>query len=777
MKYLPHIAATLVAVAAVLAATPAFADFDVPASAYGAGAIHDGDASVESRLIVDATQVAPGDTITVGVAFTLDHDWHIYWQNPGDAGVPTNIDWRGEALEFGPLQWASPKLFSEADGEMVVYGYDDEVILFSKATVADDASGAVELGAKVDYLACSNLCMPGHSMLSRSIPVGDKTVRADSKLLDAFAAYGARVPRKAKDLGLEAHFHYSQKPIRPNDEFRAVIELVACRDDSADCPQLTPAYDQLAHAIIPDRFSVPQIEVTSIRDDPTVAEGWLIGLRGKLPARLNTNQLNHKRALLSGVLELEKPDGTLEPVYVRDTFARGEPAAAVDKLDLSRWSGAAPSKATAKAGAALATAATSDASEKSQHASLAWILLMAFVGGMVLNLMPCVFPVLALKISSFTRLVHESKRSVIAHGMAYTGGIVASLLVLAGVVIGLRSAGTQVGWGFQFQQPHFLALLVAILVLFALNLFGVFEVAVGSQTLHDKAQDASGVRRSIWEGVLAVVLATPCSAPFLGTAVGFALASGPLTILAVFAAMGLGLAGPMVVLTLVPGWARLLPKPGMWMEHLKKLLGFALLGSATWILWLLGRQAGVDAMASVLGFAGVLGVAAWLYGLVQFRQWSLKKGATLVAALAALGAAGAYVFPLHAQAHASGQVAAADGLGVKPWSEAAVAAELNKGRPVFVDFGADWCLTCQVNEKNVIDSDTVRQAANNYNVAIFKADWTNPDERIRKKLAEYGKAGVPFYLMYSPKHPDEATPLPEVITSQMIVDTFAKAAK
>ncbi len=770
MKALSSIAAALVAVATVLAATPAFATFDVPESAYGAGAIHDGDASVESRLIVDATQVAPGDTITVGVAFTLDHDWHIYWQNPGDSGAPTNIDWQSDALDFGPLQWASPKLFSEA-GDMTVYGYDDEVILFSKATVADDAEGSVDIGAKVDYLACSYLCMPGHSMLTRSIPVGHKTVRAGSKLLDAFAAYGARVPRKAKDLGLQTQFHYSQTPIRPNDEFRAVIELVACHDASADCEQLTPTYDELAHAIIPDRFSVPDIEVTSIRDDPDVAQGWLIGVRGKLPAQLNTS-----RALLSGVFELQKADGTLEPVYLRDSFPRGEPGAAVEKLDLSRWSGARPAHADAHSGAAAATAAKADAPNDSQRASLAWVLLMAFLGGMILNLMPCVFPVLALKISSFTRLVHESKRGVIAHGMAYTGGIVGSLLVLAGVVIGLRSAGTQVGWGFQFQQPEFLALLVAILVLFALNLFGVFEVSVGSQKLHDKAQDASGVRRSIWEGVLAVVLATPCSAPFLGTAVGFALASGPATILAVFTALGLGLAAPLVMLTLVPGWARLLPKPGMWMEHLKKFLGFALLGSATWILWLLGRQAGVDAMASMLAFAGVLGVAAWLYGLVQFRQWSLKKGAAITAALAALGVAGMYVFPLRAQAHAPQRAEASDGQYFKPWSEAAVAAALKKGRPVFVDFGADWCLTCKVNEKNVIDSKKVRQAAKKYDVAMFKADWTNPDERIRKKLAEYGKAGVPFYLMYSPAHPDEPTPLPEVITSQMVVDTFAKAA-
>jgi thiol:disulfide interchange protein DsbD len=410
------------------------------------------------------------------------------------------------------------------------------------------------------------------------------------------------------------------------------------------------------------------------------------------------------------------------------------------------------------------------------------VLLLAFLGGMILNLMPCVFPVLALKVSSFTNIVHESKRGIVAHGMAYTAGIVGSMLLLAGVVIGLRVGGTQVGWGFQFQQPHFLAALIVILVLFALNLFGVFEVAVRAQNLHDKAQETSGVRRSVWEGVLAVVLATPCSAPFLGTAVGFALASGPLTIIAVFAALGLGLAAPMVVLTLVPGWAKLLPKPGMWMSHLKTFLGFALIGSAIWIFWLLGRQTGVDAMAAMLRFTAVLGLAAWIVGLVQFQQFSARKIAALAVAVAALATAGYLAFPLKiappdsASGGESG-VEKSGGIVWRDWSEEAVAAALKAGRPVFVDFGADWCLTCKVNEKNAIETDPVREAIAEYDVATFYADWTNPDERIRKKLAEYGKAGVPFYLVYSPDNPAEGVPLPEVLTSEMLVEAFAEAAQ
>ena len=785
---------TCLVLGALTFAMPASADaYNVPDTAYGEGPIHDGDVSVESRLIVDATQVAPGDTIRVGVAFKLATSWHIYWKYPGDAGVPTNIDWQANQMTFGPLQWAAPQVFAENNGQDIVYGYDNEVILFSDATVAEDATGTITLHANVDYLACSNLCMPGKSDLNRTIPVGETTLLADSNLLQDFAHSGQRVPRKADDLGMETNFHYSQSPLRPNDEFDVLVEIIECREDSRDCLNLKFAYEKLEYAFVPDTFSVPHLSITALEKHPDVHNGWLLNIHGKLPADAKASH-----DLLAGVLEFEATDGTIVPVYIRDKFKPGAPGAAVTELADPTWTNARIPGVTApprlgkqvKADAVLSarsaptTGASPDVPE--EPLNLAWVLVLAFIGGIILNLMPCVFPVLALKVSSFATIVHESKRGIVTHGMAYTGGIIGSMMVLAGVVIGLRVAGTQVGWGFQFQQPHFLATLVVILVLFALNLFGVFEVGVRAQTLHDKAQETSGVKRSIWEGVLAVILATPCSAPFLGTAVGFALASGPLTIIAVFAALGLGLASPMVALTLMPGWAKVLPKPGMWMAHLKTFLGFALLGSAIWIVWLLGRQAGVDVMASVLMFAGTLSIAAWVFGLVQFSMWSKRKAMAYAFAIFILGLAGSTVFPLHVErapsrlgesSQSSAPIAADGSIAWQPWSDEAVAAAVQSGRPVFVDFGADWCLTCQVNQKNAIETDAVRAAIQKYNVVPFYADWTHPDEKIRLKLAEYGKAGIPFYLVYSPSGPKKGTPLPEVLTPNMLVDAFAKAAK
>ncbi|MFW6058183.1 MAG: protein-disulfide reductase DsbD family protein, partial [Persicimonas sp.] len=653
-------------VSVVLVAAPAAAYFDVPESAVGEGVVHEGDARVESRLVVDAEQVTPGETITVGVHFQLDDEWHIYWQNPGQSGAPTDIEWQSDDLEFGPLQWSVPRPFQESNGSLTVYGYGDEVLLFSEATVAEDASGEVEIEAGVDYLACQDACLPGQSHLRRTIPVANQTTLADMTVLDAFQEYGARVPRRADEVGVEVDVHYSQEALRPGDDFAALVEIVDCEESGGECDGLDLDYDDLAHALMPDRHSVAEYRVEALEEHPDAHSGWVLALSGAIPDGAEV-----ERSVLSGVMNLVDADGQPRPLYVRDEFDTASAGDEVAEADLPDLGIDTDAIASADEGAGQRQGAESGDEKPQDEPSTAWILLMAFAGGMILNLMPCVFPVLALKVSSFTRLVHESKQSVLAHGAAYTGGIVGSMLVLAGVVVGLRAAGTEVGWGFQFQEPHFLAALFAVLVLFSLNLFGVFEIGLEASSLQERADEAHGVRRSAWEGVLAVVLATPCSAPLLGTAVGFALASGTAMTVSVFAALGLGLASPMVVLTLMPGWAKLLPRPGDWMVHLKKFLGFALIGSAVWIVWLVGRQTGVDAMAQLLGFGGILAVAAWLYGLVQFRSWSTVKAGALGLGLVAVLSAAAFIFPLEVSSDQgrAESTSSADAIDWEPWSQ------------------------------------------------------------------------------------------------------------
>ena len=759
---------SLVALAVLLVASPAFGWFEVPESAREEGAVHEGKPRVDARLITDVDQVAPGETFRVGVAFSMDAHWHIYWRNPGEAGVPTDVGWSGEDVEFGPLEWSAPERFAEAGGDITVFGYEDRVILYSEATVDEAASGEIEIAAKADYLACENACMPGAARLHRTIPVGDETVRAETEVMSALDEFSARVPRSASEYGLEVDVAYARTPLRPGEEFEAALSVVPCEEAEDQCADWTPVWESRPHAFVPDDVSRAEIEVEHVREHPTAEAGWVYELAGTV--RESGPRI---RELLSGVLRFQNGAGTTIPVHVQQDLPVGGSNAEVETHDSELLNLATATVSPADAGGG------GPGTPSRGGPSLLWVLLMAFVGGMILNLMPCVFPVLALKVTSFNRVVRESRGGILAHGAAYTAGIVGSLLALGLVVVGLRMAGHQVGWGFQFQHPIFPAALAGVVVLFALNLFGVFDVGVQPGELADSARAASGVKRSLGEGVLAVVLATPCSAPFLGTAVGFAFASSAPTILAVFATLGLGLAAPFVVLTLVPGWADLLPTPGGWMSRLKQFLGFALLGTAVWLLWIVGRQTGVDAMVRVLGFLVVVGLGAWVYGAVQYAESGVRKwGAIAVAAVTLVGA-GTYVFPLEGRAAEREQTAGADSTGLidwEPWSSEAVERHLGEGRPVFVDFTADWCLTCKVNEQNAIATDAVAEAADTHGVAMVKADWTDGSDRIREALQRHGKAGVPMYLVYTPGEPDSPQVLPEVLSVDTLTDAFAEAA-
>jgi thiol:disulfide interchange protein/DsbC/DsbD-like thiol-disulfide interchange protein len=716
----------------------AWADIDVPPSAYDTG-IHDhGHAQTEVRLLTEYEQVRPGDEFHVGVLFRLEPDWHIYWENPGDAGLPTQISWEAEGLDIKDLQWSAPGVYPEAGGELTTFGYDGEVLLFSRAVVSDDVSGPIELNAKVEYLACRDSCLQDEHQLSRTITVGDDAIGADKEIRRLFDDYAMQIPQRADAVGIDVQ-------AEKTGEQKARLDLVLCEDDSMNCPPMELVFEDLKYAFVTTADSEVIVDVEAVNDHPTAHLGWSLELNLRKQHPIEPPEL-------SGVLRLDDGYGSVLPIHVTTDLLD----APYGSMDLDEQS--APSRSDEGA------------------PSLIYILLFAFLGGLILNLMPCVFPVLAIKVASFTELVQKDRQSIFANAAAYTGGITASMLVLGLAVVGLQLGGTQVGWGFQFQQPLFLVALAIIIVLFALNTFDVFQVSVGAGSLAEKADSTTGTRRSFAEGILAVVLATPCSAPFLGTAVGFALTANAATILLVFVVLGLGLASPFVVLTMIPGAAKVLPKPGPWMGHLKKFLGFALLAAAIWLVWLVGRLAGVDAMGRVLGFLGALSMATWLFGVVQYRVWDKVKSFTVALAITIVSLGAVLTFPVDAAPPSAvgqgGEVAEGE-IDWLHWSPEAVEAQLEAGRPVFVDFTADWCLTCQANLRNAIDTESVREAMAENDVAMFKADWTHPDETIRAEIESYGKAGVPMYLFYGP---GESTPelLPEVLTQRMLIDRFSR---
>jgi thiol:disulfide interchange protein DsbD len=708
---------------------------DLPSTAVARGAPDEGDERVEAALVTDVTQVKPGDTFRVGVRFRMDPHWHIYWKNPGESGLASEVTWDTPGTTVGELQWPAPSTFRTPDGYITTYGYAEEVLLFAEARVSEKVTGSLQLSAAADVLVCEVQCLPAQLMLTRNLPLGSETLR-DAEHAPTFDAARARIPVTPESAGQVVTLALDKKPLTAGQPFTGTLTVTG----------------QGTHEVEKDFFVPERVRgLGKLALSPVAGKPGTFKLEGEVAPTVPD-----KEPRLAGVLRL-------------GTVASGHRALTLD-LPLAPVVAAAPGAAAVKAPAPTPGSGVTPESSP----TLGLVLLFAFLGGALLNLMPCVFPVLALKAYGFTRTVHAERGRVGLHALAYAGGIVGSLLVLALVVLALRAGGSTVGWGFQFQEPLFVAAVSAVLVAFALNLFGVFNVGTDGTALVETVDSSHGLTRSAGEGVLAVVLATPCSAPLLGTAVGFALAAGPLTVLATFVMLGLGLALPFCLLVLVPGLSRFLPKPGAWMERGKQLLGFALLGTTVWLLWVMGGLTGVDGMARLLAFLALVGLGAWMYGLAQGASGGRKAaGVAAVVAVLALGGFLTLRFDETGPALRKASMVAE----AQPWDEEAVRAALAAGQPVFIDFTADWCLTCKFNERTVLAGEEVRAALAEHKVAFFVADWTRRDERISAKLAEFGRAGVPMYLVVSPAAPDKPEVLPELLTTNSVVEAVRRAAK
>jgi thiol:disulfide interchange protein len=384
-------------------------------------------------------------------------------------------------------------------------------------------------------------------------------------------------------------------------------------------------------------------------------------------------------------------------------------------------------------------------------------LVLAFAGGLLLNLMPCVFPVLALKAFGLVGLAGEDRRLARAHGLAYGLGVLVSFWALAGVLLAVRTGGRPLGWGFQLQSPVVVALLAGLFFWMALALLGATTIGGSLMGVGGRLAAAGGGRGAFFSGVLATVVATPCSAPFMGTALGYALVQPPAVALAVFTTLGVGLAFPYVAVTWVPGLAARLPRPGRWMETLKELLAFPLLATVVWLTWVASLQGGAAAVAGILTMLLLLGLAAWV--TARWRAgWSRVVAAGAVAAsLAAVAAIGSGAAP-----------SAATGDGWEPYSAARMDELLRAKAPVFVDFTAAWCVTCQVNERLVLETRAVRDKMRAAGVIRVRADWTNPDPDITRALQQFGRDGVPLYVLYTGTE-DRPRILPQILTSELVI--------
>lgn len=661
---------------------------------------------VAARLVSAVSGVGDLAVVPLGLELELKPGWKTYWRSPGDAGLPPQIDWAGsENLKEASLAYPAPHRFALFG--LQSFGYNDHVTFPIRAAL-DAPDRALDLKAKVNVLVCEEICVPQMLDLSLAVPAGAASPGAEAQLI---ARFQSAVPGDGRAAGLAIE----NVTEVTRDGKPALVVAATAREPFA-------APDAIAEVEPPLALGQPEVQ---------------LGEAGR-------------RALITLPLAGELPVGqALAGRAVTVTLVDGERAAEHTTTILA----AAPAS-----GAPLAP--------------LFAMLGFALAGGLILNFMPCVLPVLSLKLLSVVGQGGAAPAKVRGGFLATAAGIVLSFLLLAGSLIALKAAGHTIGWGIQFQEPVFVATMIVVVTLFACNLWGFFEVplprfiAAGASRMGGGPDDSFAGH--FLTGALATLLATPCSAPFLGTAVGFALASGTATILAIFLALGVGLALPYLAIAAAPHLATAMPRPGRWMVTLRRLLGFTLAATAVWLLTVMAVQTdiGLAALVGILALA-LIGVTAWQHvHPVTAGRWA--PTAVVVLSLVAI------LVP--ATVARQGSALRPDAAGAIEWvvfDRDRVRGLVAQGNTVFVDVTADWCLTCQANKKLVVTRSPVVERLGS--VVAMRADWTLPDEAVSRFLASYGRYGIPFNIVYGPGAPGGIV-LPEVLSTAGVMSALDRAA-
>ena len=664
-----------------------------------------------------------GDSVTLGLHFKLKDHWKIYWRTPGDAGFPPSVEWGGSYnVKDAEIEWPLPERFSILGFETL--GYTDEVVL--PLTVKLDQSGdALALNAQISYLACADICIPYDTTIQFSLPAGPAAPSAEAHLLNTFQTQVPQTNEQgAKALGLNIETAQFQIDPAGNDD-RGTLYLNASSLSPFESPD---AYVEGPEGMA---FAKPKVSLS--------ADGAMAMIEVEF----------------EGLKATKTP---LDQTPLTITLADAPRGAEFKVM---------PTPATAD------TLALADAQVQTMAAgpSMVMMLALAVLGGMILNLMPCVLPVLSIKLLGVVGHGGGNTRTVRLSFLASAAGIVTSFLVLAAGLIALKSAGLAIGWGIQFQHPWFLVAMALIITLFACNLWGFFEVhlpqavnEIGQTTTH-----THGLGGHFMTGALATLLATPCSAPFLGTAVGFALARGTIEILAIFAALGVGLALPYLLVALFPKFATKMPKPGRWMVILRRTLGFALAATAIWLVSILAIQ--VSELAAMLIGAIMVVIALMLYVHKRMHRKYGRMDWGVVAILAVL----AFAVPDRITNGPESQADQfkLDGLW-QTFDQRTIRELVASGKVVFVDVTAEWCITCQVNKAVVIGKGEVFTRLNGTDTIAMQADWTRPDPVISQYLASFGRYGIPFNAVYGPGAPDGIA-LPELLSQSTVLKALDQA--
>ena len=672
---------------------------------------------VTATLLSSRDAVAPGERFHVALVQKIAPGWHTYWANPGDSGEPTRIAWTlSQGAKAGDIQWPAPKAIPVEP--LVNFGFEGTLLLPVEIAVPQDARPGERLTLKAEatWLVCEKICIPEEATFTLELPVATAAI-IDEAARSRIDATRAALPAPAAFKGRLAA-----------DGERLALGLPGLSGSPTDL-RFFPLSDTL-------------IDHAARQDASSAADGALLKLARSSAFKIADAELSGVLTYSEGgVARALALTADVDPALVGAAATAASPPPAVrialpvEGADLTLWAA----------------------------------LLFAFAGGLILNLMPCVLPVLFIKALGFAQLAQASRAQVREQGLLFLAGVLVTFMALAGMVIALGALGTSVGWGFQLQSPPLVIALAVVMTLIGLNLLGAFEIGTSAAGVGHGLASRSGRLGAFMTGALAVVVATPCTAPFMGAAIGYAVTQPPVLGLSVFLALALGFALPVVALSFAPGLLRLLPRPGRWMLILKQAFAFPMFATAIWLIWVASVQAGPGGVLAALVAVLAAGFVVWLVGVTR----ESGRGRLVSAAAAVLVACGAGWFVVQSAVPEATQARAGD---VQAWTPERVAALQAEGRPVFVNFTAAWCITCLANERVALSRQEVKDTFAELKVVYLKADWTNRNSQIAFALAEQGRAGVPLYLFYPGGKGAQPEVLPQLLTPDMVVSAARRAA-
>jgi thiol:disulfide interchange protein DsbD len=733
------------------------------------------------KLVANVSSVKPGTSFWVGVHQIIDEHWHTYWQNPGDSGTVPAMKWTlPPGVTISKAHWPIPERIKVA--HLANFGYSHEVLLLYRVKVPKTVSVTpFSLKGTFSWLVCKGECIPGSATLALSLPIDTKQPQPSASQ-NLFTKYLARLPQSVPPLQAKARVD--------GDHIKIQIPTLPTATKRASCLQIFPITPSVVLNAKPPKQTKQQTGLSlRFEKNEYFEEGTkrvdLLLIATHQPKAGQTQTAYRVRAMFPQaptsrpvVAAVRKPTPRVAATSKQPTNTRTQPAQPITRgLD---WY-------IQRAQARKARFAATNA-QKGPDFGFWQALFFALLGGLLLNLMPCVFPVLSIKIMHFVEQSKEDKASIRAHGLAFSGGVVVSFLLLAGLLLALKASGESIGWGFQLQSPLFIWLLLMLMFAMGLSLSGVFEIGTSLMSTGSGLADKGGYVGSFFTGVLATVVATPCTAPLMAPAIGWALSQTPLVGLSIFASLGMGMALPYTLLAFFPGGLKWLPKPGAWMETFKQVMAFPMYATAIWLLWVLGKQAGPEGMITASITLVLLSMALWLFGRTRFKKRQrLGTIATLLLLLGTWGWGGLQLESDVKQASQQRKEVAqlraqviqrkTAPFGTKiPFTRNKLDHLLQQKQHVFLNMTAAWCISCKVNERVALSQQSVKQAFQRNRVHYVSGDWTNKDPAITRVLQQFKRSGVPIYIVFNGKQGTFEV-LPQVLTPGIVTRAVDQLSK